>query len=193
MDEISALIIIRMQNDYISTDYSGDNRLINCVQLINKYRKKFNFIIFIQDWFSRDHAIFKNNKIRKCIAGTYGAKINEGLIIDHSDYIIHINTINLYTSNSAFYNVKSGNVSCESDLKNILGEHLIKKIYLCGIDLENQIFSTALDANTFGYECCIIRDLSVGQDEKKIEICLNYLKTIGIKIINYKELDLIQL
>lgn len=191
MDDISALIIIRMQNDYISMDYSGDTRLINCIQLINKYRKKFNFIIFIQDWFSRDHAIFKNTKIKKCIGGTYGAALNEGLIQDHNDYIIHINTLNLYVSNSAFYNVKNSTICCESDLKNILGEHLIKKIYLCGINLEDQIFSTALDARTLGYDCHIIRDLSEGCDEKKIELCLNYLKTVGIKIIGYKDLDLI--
>lgn len=180
-----ALIVLLLQNDYIDIEYCGNKKLNNIISLINKYKKKFDQVIFIKDWFSNDHVTYKNAHIKLCVSNTHGAELSNLLKINNKDYIIHINTLNLYTSDSAFYNAKSSNI--ESPLKNILDENKIKQIYLCGINLECQIFLTAYDAKILGYECFIVEDLTCGKDNKKIERSLNFLKQLGINIVSQEK------
>lgn len=179
-----ALVILRLQKDNINSEYYDDIKITNIISLINTYKKQFDQVIFIKDWFPVDHIIYKNKVNKICISNTPGAELSNGLQINNNDHILLINTLNLYTSNSAFYNAKSNNVVKESNLKNILDENRIKQVYLCGITLEQQIYFTAHDTITFGYECFIVEDLTSGKDNKKMEKCLTYLKKLGITIIN---------
>lgn len=179
-----AIVIMCLQNDYIDITYCGDKKINNIICLINKIKKDFDQIIFIKDNYPIDHIIYKDKSVKYCVSNTPGSNLNSELKVDPGDTILHINTLNLYTSDSAFYNAKSGNTVCESNLKNILDEGKIKQVYLCGISLEQQIFTTAYDAYTFGYECFVIEDLCCGKDNRKIEKSLQFLKTLKVAIIN---------
>jgi len=179
-----AIIIMCLQNDYIDIIHYGNKKIHNIICLINKIRKDFDQIIFIKDKYPIDHIIYKNKSVKYCVSNTYGCNLNSELKVEPTDTILHINTLNLYTSDSAFYNAKSGNTVCESNLKNILNESKIKEVYLCGINLEQQIFTTAYDAYTLGYKCFIIEDLCCGRDNKKIEKSLEFLRTFGVAIID---------
>ena len=185
-----ALVILRLQKDNINNEYYDDVKITNMISLINTYKKEFDQVIFIKDWFPNDHIIYKNKVNKICVSNTQGSELSNGLQISKNDHILLINTLNLYTSNSAFYNAKSNNVVKESNLKNILDENRIKQVYLCGITLEQQIYFTANDAITFGYECFIVEDLTSGKDNKKMEKCLTFLKKLGITIINSSQVKL---
>lgn len=184
---MSALIIMRMQNDYINTCYTHDNLILNNIHLINKYKKNYDLIIFVKDWYPNNHIIFNNNNNKFCIQNTKGAELHPSLNIDKKDHIIYINTSNIYTSNSGFYNVKTANILKKSNLQNILDANNIENVYICGIELENYIFSTIMDAKILGYNCYVLKNLSYCFKESCANTCINYMKDNDINIIDIGE------
>jgi nicotinamidase/pyrazinamidase len=183
MESKRTLIVMCLQNDYVDIVYYGNKKINNIMQLINKIKRNFDQVIFIKDAYPNDHVIYKNSNIKYCVIDTHGANLNNELIVDNGDIILQINTLNLYTSDSGFYIAKTNDAICDSNLKNILDEAKIRQVYLCGINLEQQIFTTAYDAVTLGYECFVIEDLCCGKDDKKIEQSLKFLRNLGVSVI----------
>lgn len=190
-DNVSALIVVKLQNDFCDGGPCEIPNALTLVPLINKYRDCFNYIIFIKEWHPKYHVCFKINggiEPTHCVQGTEGAEINQWLTVKEDDYIVHIGTFELYTSDSAFYVAKA--IKKESGLVNILNNKSINinKIYICGVYTEKFIFSTALDAAIMGYDCSVITDMCIDKDTVKAKQKCDYLEKMGIKLITTKML-----
>jgi nicotinamidase/pyrazinamidase len=196
----TALLVLNMQNDYCeycnnykcydnnNNDNNNNNNSFSIIPIINSIRDRFDYVIYVKDWYPKNHVRFTQTQTKAkiaCIQNTAGAEINSGLIIKDTDFIIHKGTLELHDSESAFYNAKL--IGKESNLNNIIRENNIQLLYFCGILPEHIILSTVIDAIRFKYKSTIIRDLCVGLDSQKIERCYNYLRSSGVNIIESKD------
>jgi nicotinamidase-related amidase len=162
-------------------EYNTD--ILFLIPKINIIKKKFDTVIFAVQIHSPDHQSF-NNSNPHCINGTIGAKLDNGLIVDHTDFIVSRGMLNLYDSDSVFY-ISQINKK-ESNLSKILSINQIDHIYICGLEAEKSIFSTSLDCIKFGYKCTIIEDMSFGIDPDNVKNGFDYLKKIGVNFLDYK-------
>jgi len=186
---MSALLIVDLQNDFC---YGGAYPSINSLEiipLINRIRKKFDTVIFSQDWHPKIHTSFKEyggGYPKHCIQNTYGADLNNGLSFSDKDIIIKKGTYETCDSSSVFYDGTV--IDKRTILDNVLMIHKIREIYIVGIGVEEVIFSTALDALKFGYKCKIIGDCVSYFDKENGIKSIEFLKTLGIEFVKSSSL-----
>ena len=176
---ISALIICNLQNDFCEGGPVAVDNSLKIIPIINRIRDKFKTVIFIKLWHPNDHISLK--KTTFCIQNTKGAELNPGVVHRDTDYIIHIGTLALYDSLSGFYNAKT--IDKESNLNSILVKEDIKNLYVCGISIEDSIFSTIMDAVNLRYKCYLVEDASIGKNDDTIKKCYAYLETLDVDIM----------
>lgn len=180
----SALIVLKIQNDYCDDCKYPYTNCLNIIPLVNKYKGLFDMVIFVKDWHSKFHKSFKENggdDVTHCVQDSDGAELNPGLIVESTDYIVHIGTLELYNSDSGFYNARS--IKKESSLNKLLRSNDITNIYLCGITVEKSIFSTAIDSISQNYSSYVIKDMCAYINSDRAIESLNYLEKIGVKVI----------
>lgn len=183
---MSALIILHLQNDYLEGGSLNIQNSLSIVPLINRIKQKFSTVIFIHDKHPFDHISFKTEQ-KHCVNDTWGVQIHEGVDLNDTDYHIYKGTLTLFDSSSAFYNAKS--INKETKLNRIFIDKKIKKVYLCGVRFEKEIFSTAIDAIKKNYETYVVEEIVEGNDDNlKTKF---FLKNMGVKFISIKELDVI--
>lgn len=175
----SALIICNLQNDFCEGGPVAIDNSLKIIPTINRIRDKFKTVIFIKLWHPDDHISFE--KVKVCIQNTKGAELNPGVVHKDTDYIVHIGTLSLYNSLSGFYNAKT--INKESNLNSILVKEGIKNLYVCGIAIEDSIFSTIMDALNLQYKCYLVEDASIGKNNVNVKKCYNYLEMMDVKII----------
>lgn len=187
---MTALLIMHMQNDYIEGGSLNTPHSLSIIPAINRLKQHFKIVIFIKDQHSPDHISFIKNGgtlPAHCVVNTEGSNIHECIKMDTNDFVISKGTLTLYDSTSAFYNAKD--INKETNLDNILRKNNIKSVYICGLTIENEIFSTVLDALRLRYIVYIITDVCCGCDDKKIQKSLDFCKSIGIKMITSKIIE----
>jgi len=54
---------------------------------------------------------------------------------------------------------------------------------VCGLNEEDSVYHTILDAYKFRYNCYYIYDACMGKDKEKIIKCCEFLKKIGVKYV----------
>jgi nicotinamidase/pyrazinamidase len=181
----SALIIVGLQNDFLEGGSVSVPDSLQIIFSINKFKRQFKNVIFIKDWHQKNHSSFKKYEgiwSTHCIQDTYGSELHKFVDFNESsDIIIHKGTNKNHDSYSAFYNSKE--IEERTQLNNILKKNNINKIYICGLPIEYDVYSTALDAYKQRYECYIIKNAISGYDKKKSEDKLKYLEKLGIKIV----------
>ena len=196
----SALIINRVQNDYCDGGPCGISGILKVIPIINDIKKKFDIVIFIKELNSFNHNSFIDyggDEPSHCVKNTTGADLVQWLNLEEIDYIINIQTLVMYASDSAFYNAKTLDFKKESKLNMILKQNNIDEVFLCGVNIEKFLFPTALDTMRFGYNCTIIidccnnpnnkdtNDSSINvADKEKVMKCFKYLETVGVKLIS---------
>jgi nicotinamidase/pyrazinamidase len=187
---MSALLIMHMQNDFIEGGSINIPYSLSLIPIINRLKEKFKYCFFVKDLHPQDHASFIKNggTLRQhCVNGTEGAELHKWIKISDSDYVINKGTLTLYDSSSAFYNAKE--INKETLLDTILRKNNITNLFMCGVAIENEIFSTTLDAMRQRYHVTIITDASAGLDKKKVEKTLEYCKSMGIQTVNSKDVS----
>ncbi len=179
-----ALIILDVQSDYFTGGKMALYKSMSIILIINRMKMKFKHVFFVKDWYSAKHKSFKKNggnNPSHCTQYTPGSKLHKFLKIDHTEHIIKKGTNNNYKSHSAFYDAK-----CIGE-QTVLNYHLydlgIDTVYVCGLNEENSVFHTILDAYKFRYKCYYVYDACMGRDDDKIIKCRKFLKKIGIKYI----------
>lgn len=191
----TALIVLNIQNDYCDycenykSNSDSDDTLdtinpLSIIPQINNIRDKFDHVIFVKDWYPKSHVRFTKQCTKiYCIQNTPGAELNPGLIVKDKDFIIHKGTLELYDSDSAFYNAKL--IGKSSKLNSIITENNITALYFCGMLPEEIVFSTVIDAYKFKHQSItIIKDLCAGLNSTKIERGYKYLSSLGINIVD---------
>ncbi len=180
---MSALLIMHMQNDFIEGGTINTPYSLKIIPIINRVKEKFKLVIFIKDLHPSDHVSFIKNGGTlppHCVANTDGAELHQCIKVSTNDHIISKGMLTLYDSSSAFYNAKD--INKETNLDSTLRKNNIKNVYICGLVVENEIFSTVIDAMRFRYNVFVITDASSGIDDKKIKKCLDFCKTMDVTL-----------
>ena len=190
----SALLIIDMQYDFCDGGPMATYGSFEIIPIINRIRKNFNVVIFTKDWHPENHSSFRkdggtNNP--HCIQNSKGAEIHNNINIDLTkDLIVHKGTLQQYQPYSAFYNAKD--IGKESNLNELMRTNEIDELYICGIGIDDCIFSTVLDCMKFGYKCVIIGDAVSHFNSENKDKVIKFLETMEIKFVKSTEVTNIE-
>lgn len=178
------LIICNLQNDYLEGGSYATKGSLDLVLVVNRIKKKFKHVIFVNDKHPPDHISFKGhggNRPSHCVEGTVGCELNPEINIKESDHIITKGYLTLYDSDSAFY--VATEINKETTLKSILDDLKITDIYICGLKYEQDVFVTAIDALKFRYNTYFVEDATLGDDDDKIKKCKDILINSDVKFV----------
>lgn len=182
----SALIIMDMQYDFCESGVLPHDKSLLIIPRINRMRDKYDLIIFVKKQLQYNHSIFKQyggTYPEHCVLGTTGENIHDDLIIKTDDIIINRGTLQKYDSKSAFYDAEP--ISKETRLNQILKAYKIKNLYFCGNGMDTSIYSSVMDGINFQYNCVVISNAVTHMDEEKMELCVQYLKTLGMQFMDF--------
>jgi nicotinamidase/pyrazinamidase len=201
--QITALLIIDMQNDFLSGGslaVPGGNRIIN---KINKLRELYKTIVISKDWHPKNHVSFasthkkplfstinikdhNNNQYSQmlwpdhCVKGSFGSKLHRDLITHASDIIIKKGSSVDVDAYSAFFDNTN---KLNSKLDKILKEKGILNVDICGVAYDYCVGYTALDAKKLGYGVRVIKIATASVNRNSEQTMTNKLKQAKIKII----------
>jgi nicotinamidase/pyrazinamidase len=200
--QTTALLIIDMQNDFLSGGslaVPGGNRIIN---KINKLRELYKTIVISKDWHPKNHVSFAsthkkplfstinikdhNNQYSQmlwpdhCVKGSFGSKLHRDLITHASDIIIKKGSSVDVDAYSAFFDNTN---KLNSKLDKILKEKGILNVDICGVAYDYCVGYTALDAKKLGYGVRVIKIATASVNRNSEQTMTNKLKQAKIKII----------
>ena len=204
MNNNSALIIVDMQNDFISGSLAV-NEGDSIVQGINELRAKpWSLVVRSRDWHPENHVSFCANHPGKemftqivveetgrdqvmwpvhCVQNSAGAEYHKDLVALDTDYEVLKGQIRLVESYSAF-----GNEHEDTGLTASLKVRGFNKVYVCGLAFDYCVGSTAISAAEAGFETYIIDDMTKSVAEASKAAMLDRVNRAGVKIISSSDL-----
>jgi nicotinamidase/pyrazinamidase len=182
----SALVVTNLQTDFFT---EGKQPIPNSEQilkpinkLIDKIVKISGMVIFVRDWHP-PRANFFRDLGEHCVANSQGAmfpnKLN--LAIGHS--ITLNNGLDQQEHKLSAFSATDGYFN----LEHYLDKYELKRIFLVGLSLENQIKATALQAIEIGYEVYTISDAVKASSVNGLKETPELLAKNGIKLVTTKE------
>ena len=175
-----ALIIVDVQNDFLPGGSLGIEGGFEIIDIINRIKDKFDFVLYTQDWHPEDHCSFKDWPVH-CVQNTFGAKIHkdlktEGLVLRkgfHKDI----------DSYSAFYD---NNHQHASGLTKLLEANNVKDVTVVGLAYNYCVAYTALDSVKEGFKTIVLKEAckSIGTIEEVNKVERDII-TAGVIIDNY--------
>lgn len=168
------LLVIDVQNDFVSDGALAVPDGEQVVPVINRVAKKFANVVLTQDWHTPKHISFASSHPGKkpfetlslpygeqvlwpdhCVQGTYGAELHTELFIPHAQLIIRKGYQREVDSYSAFLEADRCTVT---GLEGFLRAKAIKRIYCAGLATDFCVAWSALDACNLGFTTLVIED-----------------------------------
>ncbi len=151
-----ALLIIDLQNDFLSGGALAVPRGDEVIPVLNQYIRLFQKlrlpIFMTRDWHPPDHQSFKPQGgpwPRHCIADSTGAAFSESLLYPAETQVFSTGTEFDSPGYSGFEN---------ADFKNRLVEMRIRRLFIGGLATDYCVLSTVLDALKFNYSAFLLLD-----------------------------------
>jgi nicotinamidase/pyrazinamidase len=203
---MKALIIVDVQNDFISGGALAVRDGDQIVPIINNLQEKFDFIVATQDWHPADHGSFASNHSGKnvgefidlngvnqilwpvhCVQNTDGAKFHPELNTEKWKAIFQKGTNPMVDSYSGFFD---NNRQGDTGLSVYLKENGVDEVFICGLATDYCVKFTALDALTEGFKTNLIADatMAVNIREDDYSQALQEVSSAGAKILLSNEL-----
>jgi nicotinamidase/pyrazinamidase len=169
------------------------------------FHDKLNTVIFTQDWHPIDHQSFASNHPGKkpgdeydtegigpilwpdhCVQNSHGAKFHKDINSGLAHAIIRKGLDPKVDSYSTFRDKKKER---ETGLRGYLESLGIKRVFICGLALDYCCYYSAIDAREFGFDVCLIIDLTRGIDdpEGNISKALKDMQQKGVKFVKASE------
>ena len=203
----TGLIIVDVQNDFCEGGSIGLQGSQELIERINSLRKIVNFdeVYLSQDWHPEAHISFQSNnpdvevftkkiilqtgKKQKmwpnhCIQNSFGAALNEKLLVLDTDIIVRKGLNQLYDSYSVF-----GHENDQTLLEENLKERGVNGVYVCGLVYDFCVGNTALDAASLGFETYIIKDCTISLSQKSEKKMTEKIRKAGVNIIDSSDLN----
>jgi nicotinamidase/pyrazinamidase len=183
-----ALLIIDVQNDFVSGGslaVLGGDRV---VPVINRIAGRFETRVFTRDWHPADHISFSGEPHRTdhswpahCVQNTHGAEFHPDLIVKPEDRIVSLGVGSQEENYSGFHG---------TDLEGWLQERGIHRIFIAGLTTEYCVFTTAMDGLVAGFQVVVLEDAIAGVNVPagSAEKALQTLKQSGVSILSSDEL-----
>lgn len=203
---MSALIVVDLQNDFISGSLVVDGAS-EIIPLCNNLMDHFQYVVATRDWHPPDHVSFITSycpvksvgdviMINGCkqilwpkhaVRGTWGSLFDHRFEYWKAHNIVEKGADREIDFYSAFYDchrIKS------TGLHEWLQSRQITDLYICGIIMEYCPTLTALDAKILGYKTFFILNATVGLDLPiyPISEAIKRLIGAGVNIISYKQI-----
>jgi nicotinamidase/pyrazinamidase len=180
------LIVVDVQNDFCAGGPLAVPDADSIIPVINTIIPCFDAVIYTKDWHPASHISFSMNPSYMdmswpvhCVAGTDGAQFHPKLRIAEQCIIIYKGTDPSREAYSAF----SG-----THLEDILSEHGIRDVYICGLATDYCVKQTALDAVDFQFRTFLITDAIRGVSEKTSKKALRDMNKQGISPVTSEDL-----
>jgi nicotinamidase/pyrazinamidase len=169
-----ALLVIDVQNDFMSGGALAIRDGDAIVPLINTLAKRFDHVILTQDWHPTQHISFATTHSNKhpfeTIEAPYGpqslwpdhvlqhsegAAFHPALNIPHAELILRKGFRRHIDSYSAFL---ENDHTTPTGLAGYLRERNLTRLFLCGLAYDFCVRYSAIDGKTLGFETIVIED-----------------------------------
>lgn len=176
----SVLIIVDVQNDFVSGGALAVPDGEAVVPVINRLSRRFDNVILTQDWHPAGHASFASSHPGRqpfetielaygqqvlwpdhCVQGTSGAAIHSGLEVPHAQMVVRKGYRREVDSYSGF--LEADRVT-PTGLAGYLRERNLTRCFIVGLATDFCVAWTALDARKLGFEATVIEDGCRGID-----------------------------
>lgn len=205
-DEMKALIIVDLQNDFLPGGALPVPHGDEVVPVANELQRHFHLVVATKDWHPPDHGSFAANHKRKnpgdriildgieqilwpvhCVQNTHGAEFAPSFDTSRIAHVFHKGVDPLIDSYSTFFDNAHRR---HTGLAHYLKERSIKDIYLLGLALDYCVKYSALDARELGFNTHIILDGCRGIDLEPGDInrALDEMKAVGAVFLKSSQL-----
>jgi nicotinamidase/pyrazinamidase len=180
IDAGSVLIIVDVQNDFVSGGALAVPDGDAVVPVINRLSRRFHNVILTQDWHPAGHASFASSHAGRqpfesielaygrqvlwpdhCIQGTTGAALHPSLAVPHAQMVVRKGHRRDVDSYSAFLEADR---ATSTGLAGCLRERGLQRCFIVGLATDFCVAWTALDARRLGFEATVIEDACRGID-----------------------------
>lgn len=195
---MQALIIIDLQNDFLSGGTLAVPNADKIVPVINQLQKEFNLVVATQDWHPQNHKSFASNNENippfsqiklngvkqtawpdHCVQGTFGAAFHPLLNTNKFAAIFRKGMDIDVDSYSAFYD---NNHKSSTGLAGYLREKNVNEISFCGLCTDICVYYSILDAVKLGFKCHLLEKASCALNKQEMPKIREHLLKIGVKL-----------
>ena len=204
-DVQSALVIVDVQNCFVSGGSLAVPHGEDVVPVINRLAGSFATVVATQDWHTPGHISFASSHPGKkpfetidlaygtqvlwpdhCVMGTDDAQLVRGLDAAKLQLVIRKGFHQNLDSYSAFAEADRGTAT---GLAGYLKERHIRRVFVCGLATDFCVAWTALDARNMGFETAVIEDACRGIDlNGSLDAAWASMKSAGVHRIRSADL-----
>jgi nicotinamidase/pyrazinamidase len=206
-DATSALIVVDVQNCFVTGGTLPVKNGEDVVPVINRIAAGFDNIVVTQDWHTKGHASFASAHQGKkpfetvkmsygtqvlwpdhCVQGTDDAALHKDLKLPKAQLIIRKGYHQGVDSYSAFMEADR---KTPTGLGAYLKERGIKRVFVTGLATDFCVAWTALDARKAGFEVYVVEDATRAIDlNGSLAAAWKQMSAAGVKRIQSSDLDL---
>lgn len=191
---MNALIVVDLQYDFMPNGSLAVNGGNEIADVLNPIRDIFDLVIFTQEWHPTNHCSFQDIGGPwpvHCVQDSEGAKIDLRLIREN-DIIVQKGVNQDVDSYSAFWDNERKH---KTNLDEILKQHNIDTVYICGIATDYCVKFTALDACKLGYKTHLLVDAcrGVNIDINDVKKAIVDMSTKGVNLTHSSSFSKISL
>lgn len=157
IENTDLLLIVDVQNDFVTGSLLGVPNAKDIISVINKYMEKFEYVLFAKDMHSINHSSFVAQGgpwPPHCVEDTNGAELSNDLNIPKDLWMIYKGTLVDKEAYSAFEATQlfrstpsyGGLVVDKFDLSSFLRLTEIGRLFICGLATDYCVKATVLDA-----------------------------------------------
>lgn len=204
-DAKSALIVVDVQNCFVTGGTLPVKGGEEVVPVINKLAGAFENIVITQDWHTKGHASFASTHAGKkpfevkklaygnqvlwpdhCVQGTEDAALHKDLALPTAQVIVRKGYHQEVDSYSAFTEADG---KTPTGLGGYLKQRGIKRVFVTGLATDFCVAWTAMDARKAGFEVYVIEDATRAIDlNGSLAAAWKQMAARGVKRIQSKDL-----
>eukprot|EP00439_Symbiodinium_sp_Y106_P045756 s957_g5.t2 len=178
----TALIIVDVQNDFITGTLANPYSAADIVPIINNLRDKFDVVVISYDWHPHDHCSFVESasegkeEVKKFDPFTFVTLKEDKDRPEHQQI--------LYPRHAAFFDNMKAN---DTGLTAMLEKENVTDVYCCGLVTDICVKSTALHGAEVGFNAYVIHDASRPLSNDNIEPTKKVLTEAGVGWVTVDE------
>ena len=179
-----ALLVIDFQNDFTSggaLEVLGGDEIAEPVRRLADH---VGLVFATRDWHPPDHASFETEGGPwpvHCVRGTHGAEFHPSMDDVHVDAVVDVGREREDEGYSGFE---------KSDLAQILRDHEVDRVYVCGLATDYCVRASAIDACREGFQVTVVEDAVRGVEvnEGDSERALADMREAGARVSTSDEI-----
>jgi nicotinamidase/pyrazinamidase len=147
-----ALLIIDFQNDFTSGGALAVPEGDDIAGPVRRLAHGFDLVVATRDWHPPDHASFEAQGGPwpvHCVQGTHGAEFHPAMTDIDLDAVVDVGKGRDDEGYSGFE---------KSELAQILRDHDVDDVYVCGLATDYCVRASAIDARSEGFEVTVVED-----------------------------------